>query len=142
MTLVAGDPPVARTRYLPQPAATNISQVCHFQITPNGKPSRSSSGEFINALNRIRGIAPSAASSTSCSTARPATASTRPRSTSSDRRHRQAERHPAGRRRRLVVRRSRADLKKVILNGQSCGDAPADLGASVQIVIGCPTQVN
>ena len=32
-----------------------------------------------------------------------------------------------------------ANPHKVILNGQACGDVTQDLGASVSIVIGCPT---
>lgn len=131
------------TRASPQcnPAATNIGQVCHFQITPNGKPLAQLKQEFINALNRIRGIA------VGCEfnivfdeEAGDSIDPTKINVVWTD-----------GTGKQNVIPQDDADgwsyddptdPKKVILNGQSCGDVSADLGASVQIVIGCPTQVN
>src|SRR5690606_24928316 len=55
-----GDMAVAGgTRATPQcnPASTNINNVCHFQITPGGKPIQQLKNEFVNAINRIRGLA-------------------------------------------------------------------------------------
>jgi hypothetical protein len=129
------------TRATPQcnPASTNINNVCHFQITPNGKPIAKLKQEFITALNRIRGLAvgcefnivfPEDAGSIDSSKINVVWTD------SNDDLHLIPQDDVDG-----WSYDDPTDPHKVILNGQSCGDVSEDFGAGVQIVIGCDTKV-
>lgn len=137
-----GDMAVAGgTRATPQcnPAATNVSQTCHFQITPGGKPVAQLKQEFVNAINRIRGLAVGCEFKIELGDG--------------------GEIDPTkinvvwtdGTGKVHVIGQDDVDgwtyddpatPTKVILNGQSCGDVSEDLGSNIQIVIGCPTGIN
>lgn len=130
------------TRASPQcnPAATNVAQVCHFQITPNGKPITQLKQEFINAINRIRGLAVGCEFNIEYDEEAGSFDQSKVNVVWTD-----------GTGKKHVVNQDDADgwsfddpndPKKVILNGQSCGDVSEDLGATVKIVLGCKTIVN
>ncbi|MBK6692404.1 MAG: VWA domain-containing protein [Myxococcales bacterium] len=140
-----GDVAVAGgTRASPQcnPAATNIANVCHFQVTPNGKPINQLKQEFINAINRIRGLAVGCEfnivlnEEAGASSINPDQINVVWTDGNGD---------------QNLIPQDDVDgwsyddpsnPTKVILNGQSCGDVSSDLGANVQIVIGCPSVIN
>jgi hypothetical protein len=130
------------TRATPQcnPAATNVAQVCHFQITPGGKPITQLKQEFINAINRIRGLAVGCEFNIEFGDAGQDIDPTKINVVWTD-----------GTGATHIIDQDDTDgwtyddptaPTKVILNGQSCGDVSQDLGANVQIVIGCPTAVH
>lgn len=129
------------TRATPQcqPGATSVANVCHFQITPNGKPVSQIEQEFIAAINKIRGLA----AGCEFNIVKDPNTDLDPSKINVVWTDGKGVQH--------LVQQDDTDgwsyddpnnPTKVILNGQACGDVSSDLSASVQIVIGCPTDVH
>ncbi len=122
------------TRSSPQcdPNSSNVANVCHFQITPGGQSAAQLKQEFINALNKIRGIA------AGCEFTLDTTGDVDPKKVNVIWTDGNGKDH-------IVAQDANngwtyddpTNPTKVVLHGQSCGDVTADLSASVRIILGC-----
>ncbi len=122
------------TRSSPQcdPNSSNVANVCHFQITPGGQSAAQLKQEFINALNKIRGIA------AGCEFTLDTTGDVDPKKVNVIFTDGNGKDH--------VVPQDANNgwtyddpnhPTKVILHGQSCGDVTADLNGNVRVILGC-----
>ncbi len=111
--------------------ATNLADICHFQITPGGDVQKLKA-DFIEALNKIRGL------STGCEFVLEETGSLDPAQTTVI--------FTDGNGKSRCVEKDDGDgwsfddpdaPTKIILNGQSCGDATADEESKVKVIVGC-----
>lgn len=125
------------TRASPQcdPHATQINNVCHFQITPGGKPIAQLKQDFINAINRIRGVASGCeyAISSEGGIIDPNLINVI-WTDSNGKQHVISQDENDG-----WTYDDPGNPTKVILHGQACGDTSQDPSAVVKILIGCKT---
>ena len=125
------------TRATPQcdPHATTINNVCHFQVTPGGKPISQLKQDFINAINRIRGVAAGCEFSINIDGGQIDPSLINVIWTDGNGKQHVVAQDPTD----GWTYDDPGNPTKVILNGQSCGDVTQDLNASVSIIIGCKT---
>lgn len=126
------------TRATPQcdPHADKIADVCHFQIDPTVSKGVQLKQDFVKAINRIRGLAVGCEYKIDSA----GVGSFNPNKINVIWKDGSGKDH-------LIKKNDdngwsyddEANPTKVILNGQSCGDATADLESSVRVIIGCDT---
>lgn len=128
------------TRATPQcdPHSEKIAEMCHFQIDPSVSKGVQLKQDFVKAINRIRGLAVGCEYKIELSGG----------GTFNPNKVNVIWTDGAGKKHQIKKNDDNgwsydddANPTKVILNGQSCGDATADLESSVKVIIGCDTKL-
>ncbi len=121
------------------PSSQNPASICHFQVTPNGKPIAQIKQEFVDAINTIRGQV------TSCDFALDFTTGQKVDPShvnvvytdGTGTQHIIPQDGAAG-----WTYDNPADPHRVVLHGTACTQMRGDPKAKVSILLGCTTQTN